>query len=84
MKTIYILADCYEREICITKYDTYEAAYNAMKQELDYVLGFDSTDEDAAEENGYATGFDFEINEWSAWSNVGDENNDWIIEKFEI
>ena len=55
-----------------------------MKRELDYILGFDSEDEDTAEENGYASGFDFEINELSAWSNVGDCNNDWVIEKFEI
>ena len=84
MKTIYVLADVYEREVCITKYNTYEDAYRAMKYELDLVLGFDSTDKVAAEENGYAPDFDFQINEWSAWSNVGDQNNDWVIEKFEI
>ena len=84
MKTIYILADCYEREICITKYDTYEDAYNAMKKELDYVLGFDSSDDAAAEEAGYSPEFDFAINKWSAWSNAGDQNNDWVIEKFVI
>ena len=84
MKAIYILADCYERDICITKYDTYEDAYNAMKKELDYVLGFDGSDEVAAEETGYAAGFDFALNQWSAWSNVKNQNNDWVIEKFEI
>ena len=84
MKTIYILADCYEREIVMTKYDTHEDAYNAMKKELDYVLGFDGSDDIAAKEAGYTIGCDFDINKWSAWANVKNQNNDWVIDKFEI
>lgn len=82
MKEIYILADSFNREICITKYDTYEEAFDAMKTELDNVLGHDSISPYCEDEYVYDRGSDYDIDDWSAWSNVGDEQSDWVIEKF--
>lgn len=84
MKEIYILADSYNREIVLTKYDTYEEAYQAMKQELDYILDCDSSDDNAAMTNGYIRGDDYDINDYGAWANAKHSQNDWVIEKFVI
>lgn len=84
MKEIYIIGDCYNREIYLTKYNTHEEAYDAMKKELDNVLGFDSVDECEAKERGYTPGEDYAIDYWFAWCNVKDDQNDWVIQKFEI
>ena len=81
MKEIYVLADSYEREIVLTSYNSHKEAYDKMKSELDYVLGFDSKDVDTANKYGYVCGEDYDINDWSAWSNVKDQQNDWVIEK---
>ena len=84
MKEIYVLGDCYNRNIYLTKYDNHKEAYDAMKHELDSILGFDSMDEDEVAEHGYSRGEDYNIDVWGAWCNVDDEQNDWVIEKFEI
>lgn len=84
MKDIYILADSYNREIVLTKYDTYEEAYQAMKDELDSVLHFDSLDEEAAAANGLEREIDYDICSFSAWANAKHSDNDWVIEKFVI
>lgn len=84
MKEIYILADSYNREIVLTKYDTYEEAYAAMKNELDNLLDCDSTDNDSALKNGYLREVDYDIGDYSAWANAKHSENDWVIEKFVI
>jgi hypothetical protein len=84
MKEIYILADSYNREIFMTKYDTYEEAYQAMKGELDNVLGFDSVDDEAAAASGLEREIDYDLCSFSAWANAKHSDNDWVIEKFVI
>lgn len=84
MKKIYILADSYNREIFMTKYDTHEEAFQAMKNELDNVLGFDSMNNDEAAASGYERGFDYDICDLSAWANAKHSDNDWYIQCFEV
>ena len=84
MKKIYILADSYNREIVLTKFDTHEEAYKAMKFELDNLLDCDSNDNNAAMANGYVRGEDYDFDNYSAGANAKHSETDWVIDCFEV
>ena len=64
---MYVLIECIEREIEGIRFDTYEEAYQAMKEAYESYDNFDES----------------EITQWYAWGNDGPnhDNFDWKILK---
>lgn len=64
---MFILVECVEREIEMSIFDTYEDAYNAMKEAYEVIVN------DKCSES--------EITSWSAWVDDGTNHNnyDWKI-----
>lgn len=70
---IYILADCYDHEILMRKFDTYEDAYNAMVESVN-----DTINDNCILDEDYG------ISNYRAWTNDGGFSTDWQINEFEV
>lgn len=81
----FVLISVTERDITATEFSSYDAAWNAMFEELkqcpDWSKEWENTYTEEKDENGYCETDDFGINKITAHANAddGDMKCDWMI-----